>query len=437
MRSRTTRLSESVRRLGPRRVRARLTLLFGALFTISGAALLGITYLLVARATDRVAFVRIGDSGPPRSMDLGQAAPSLDANAQAWRNLAWQQHQEDLHHLLIQSGVALAIMLVISIGLGWLVAGRILRPLRAMTITVQQISEHNLHERLAVGGPRDELKDLADTIDGLLSRLDSALGTHKRFVANAAHELRTPLTVEHALLEETLIDRDANLQSFRDTFQRLLALNQQRARLLESLLTLTGSEQGLGRRELVDLSALTRTLLHATRAQADGKELRLKTVPRPAALSGDPALVERLVANLIDNAIEHNVPRGHVNVTTGTRAGQAVLTVTNTGRQIPPDEVDRLFEPFQRLDRTAHRRNHHGLGLSIVRAIAAAHDAHLTAQARPGGGLTIEVSFPPPAGEPTTTQPRPAKTARLAVLPRPDPQRPNTPRLRAMTPPKP
>ncbi|WP_225992948.1 sensor histidine kinase [Actinomadura rudentiformis] len=355
----------------------RLTALYGALFMISGAVLLTITYLLQRRAK----WVVIDTSG----------------NAREIRELLKPMKEAQLRDLLIQSGIALAIMVVISIALGWLVAGRVLRPLRTMTATIQQISARNVHERLAVTGPRDEMKDLADTVDGLLGRLETALDAHKRFVANAAHELRTPLTLERALLEETLTDREATLESYRATSERLLAISKDQARLLEALLTLASSERGLDRQEPFDLSDLARQALDSSRLEADARGVRLYAQITPAPSAGDPALAGRLIANLIDNAVHHNVPGGHVEVATETRAGRAFVWVVNSGPVISPQQVGRLFEPFQRLGgRTARSDGHHGLGLSIVRAIATAHGADITAHARPGGGLSVEISFPAP-----------------------------------------
>jgi signal transduction histidine kinase len=284
-------------------------------------------------------------------------------------------------------------MTVLALVLGWLMAGRILRPLRTMIAAIQRISARNVHDRLTAAGPRDELKDLSDTVDGLLHRLETALDAHKRFVANAAHELRTPITLEHALIEETLTDRTATLPQYRSLVERLLELRQQQAAMLESLLTLAGSERGLSQRDHVDLSEIADRTVAAYRVAALQAGVRLDTRIESAWTNGDPALVERLVANLVDYAIAYNVPDGSVRVTTGVRAGRAVLTVANTGTPIPPDRVGDLFEPFQRLDRTAGRTGHHGLGLSIVRAIATAHDATISSCPGPRGGLWIEVTF--------------------------------------------
>ncbi|GLZ15393.1 two-component sensor histidine kinase [Actinomadura sp. NBRC 104425] len=360
-----------------RTVRMRLTALYGGLFMISGTLLLALNFWLFSRS--KVGLVVITDHGNPRQ----------------FRELLRAGRDAQLRELLLQSGTALAVMVVVSIALGWLVAGRVLRPLRTMTATIQRISASNVHERLAFAGPRDELKDLADTVDGLLERLAAALDAHKRFVANAAHELRTPLTLERALLEETLTDREATLHSYRATSERLLEISRDQGSLLEALLTLTGSERGLDRRDPFDLADLARRAVEATRTEADGRGIRVHTRIEPAASTGHLALAARLVANLVENAVHHNVPGGRVEVATETRAGRASVSVVNTGPVIPPDQVDRLFEPFQRLGgRSSHGNGHHGLGLSIVRAIATAHDATLTAHALPDGGLLVEVAFP-------------------------------------------
>jgi signal transduction histidine kinase len=373
-------------RLRPPTVRLRLTLLYGALFFVSGAILLVILYLLFRHAAVPNLIVANGS----------QSATGPDVAAEMRYADVVHRSTDALHQGLLRSVFALAIMTGVSIALGWLVAGRVLRPLRTMTATTRQISERNLHERLALPGPRDELKDLADTVDDLLGRLETAFGAQQRFVANAAHEVRTPLTLWRALLEETLTDPDATIDSFRATSRRLLALGEEQERLLESLLTLAWSERGLERREPFDLAAVVESVLGDTPAGEGVPGVRIDSEIEPAPAAGDASLAGRLVRNLIDNAIRYNVPGGRVRVTTGTGARGPFVSVVNDGAAIPPAEVERLFEPFQRLgaDRTATGDGHHGLGLSIVRAVATAHHATLRAEARPEGGLAVEVSFP-------------------------------------------
>jgi signal transduction histidine kinase len=384
-------------RLPPRTVRLRLTLLYGGMFLVSGAVLLAITYLLVRHSTGSLFLLRAHGSHAPVQLRSGAAPPAtIPTVAQQARTQALHQHAAELHQLLVQSAIALGLMSLASVALGWLLAGRVLRPLRTITETTQQISEHNLHHRLALDGPRDELRDLANTIDGLLGRLEAAFGAQRHFVANAAHELRTPLTLLRALLEENLTDPAATIESFRAMSRRLLQIGEDQERLLEALLTLASSERGLDHQEPFDLSVIADQLLLASNADAERLGTSVNASISPAPTAGDPALVERLIANLIDNAIRHNTPGGQVEVATGTDNARAWLVVTNTGPRIPADQVKLLFEPFQRsgTDRTTRNDGHHGLGLSIVRAIATAHHAGLTAEPGPDGGLAIRVSFP-------------------------------------------
>lgn len=366
-------------------VRLRMTMLYGGLFLASGAGLLAIMYLLVAsgfQGTYTTNTPGTGSSGLPDTVPAPGETPAEIKQAQ-------------LDQLLVLSGVALAIMAVVALGLGWLMAGRMLRPLRTMAVTARRISEDNLHQRLDVGGPGDELKDLADTIDGLLARLEAAFEAQRRFVANASHELRTPLTVSRTMIEVALADPAATTDALRETCREVLVAEQEQERLIEGLLTLARGQQGLDHREPVDLSAVAAGALVTRRAEAASRRVRIDTVLNPAPASGDPRLVERLVANLVDNAVRHNVPGGHVQVTTTITAGQARLTVTNTGLAIPADQLERLVQPFQRLspNRTTDVDGGHGLGLSIVAAIAKAHNAALTLRPLPGGGLTAEVDF--------------------------------------------
>jgi signal transduction histidine kinase len=373
------------------RLRWRLTFFYGLLSVLSGAVLLLITYGLLAQTQDTRAVVGVRD--PDRVMPTMPTMPAMPEAGPQGGLVVFPGDHPDIGKLLLSAVLALAIMMLISIGLGWLIAGRVLRPVRAITVTLRQISANNLHQRLAVTGTRNEIKDLADTVDGLLARLEVALEGHKRFVGNAAHELRTPLTVEHALLEEPLIDPDATVESFRANFERLLAISEQRGRLLESLLTLSGSEHGREHYQRLDLGRLAEQVLSSRRPDLERLGLQVDPVIEPVEVLGDPALLERLVTNLLENAAQHNKPGGWVEIGTRTEPGRAVLFVANSGPIVPREQVGRLIEPFQRMHRVA-ADGHHGLGLSIVQAIAAAHDAELTVQARMSGGLFVEASFP-------------------------------------------
>jgi signal transduction histidine kinase len=282
--------------------------------------------------------------------------------------IAWA----DLGQVLIQASIALAIVTVLAVALGWVVAGRILRPLSTITAAARQISASNLNERLSLHGPDDELKALGDTLDDLFTRLEASFQAQRHFVANASHELRTPLTRERTMLQVALDDPGTTAETWREVARDVLASNAEQEGLIEALLALAASEGGLDCREPVDLAAVTGEVLLARRHEAGRLGLHIEADTRPAVFGGDPLLAERLVANLIDNAVRHNVADGMVEVTTRSRNGCAVLSVASTGPLIPPDEVARLFEPFQRLHPRGTRtgtgndaRNGHGLGLSI------------------------------------------------------------------------
>ncbi len=272
-----------------------------------------------------------------------------------------------------------------------------LRPIRTITRTARRISSTNLHERLALAGPQDELKELGDTLDDLFGRLDAAFEAQRHFVANASHELRTPLTAERTLLEVALDDPDTTNAAWRSTAKEVLATSDEQARLIEALLTLASSESGLDGHEPVDLAATVTEALGSIQPEIDRLGIHIDEVTAPAPLDGDPVLVERLVVNQLTNAVRHNIVGGRVEVVTEVTEGKAVLSVTNTGPLIPAAEVDRLFQPFQRLDpRKAHHKDGHGLGLSIVRAIATAHQGSICAHPMPDGGLSVSVVFPQP-----------------------------------------
>jgi signal transduction histidine kinase len=317
----------------------------------------------------------------------------------------------DEREILIICAIVLAAITVAAASIGWIIAGRVLRPLSTITAAARRIAASSLHERLGLHGPDDELKELADTLDDLFARLEASFDVQRRFAANASHELRTPLTRERTLLQVTLADPAATTGTWQAVSRELLASNAEQERLIEALLTLAGSEAGAGEREPLDLAAITGEALAAARPAIGRLDLHVHADIRPAILDGDPLLVQQLVNNLIDNAIRHNKPGGNIQITTSTSYAGAVLSVTNSGQVIPPTEVDRLFQPFQRLGPRPARHGH-GLGLSIVRAIATAHGATIGARALPGGGLAIDVTFSPPA-PPQIRRPHARRAARM------------------------
>jgi signal transduction histidine kinase len=402
----------------PRRtVRLRLTLLYGGLFLLAGVALLAITYALVGNSKESRLFIQqkngavvVGVGGAPGTVTIGQVrARSGSATLppqgkpigvrmpDQLRGLAVRQQAAQLHQLLLQSAIALGVMTVFAIWLGWLVAGRVLRPLQTMTASVRTMSAANLRERLAMTGPADELKNLGDTFDGLLDRLESSFEAQRQFVANASHELRTPLARQRTIGEVALRDPHPTIESLRSSQERMLAAGEQEEQLIEALLTLARGERALDRREPVDLAAVAGEVLSARRPDAERRGLQVDASLGAATISGDSNLVERLLANLVDNAVRHNGTRGRVEVVTGIKEGRAILFVANTGPVMAQDEIEWIFEPFRRLgtDRTGHGEGF-GLGLSIVQAIVTAHGATIAARPRPGGGLEVEVAFSPP-----------------------------------------
>jgi signal transduction histidine kinase len=386
----------------PRRtIRLRLTLFYSGLFLVSGAVLLVIIYLLVrffpAAPVHAHSARTAGTSGPEAVSPLAPLPSLASLQAQDGR-----QRVADLHQLLVVSGIALVVTALASVISGWLVAGRVLRPLRTITAAAGDLSSTDLHRRIGLTGPEDELKELGDTFDGLLGRLERSFQSQRQFVANASHELRTPLTLERALLEAVLTDPEPGTESLLATCERLLAVNTQHGRLIDALLTLATSDRGIERWEHVDLAALTDHAMASRQAEAERLSLRVRASLDPARIAGDQALAGRLIANLLDNALRYNIPGGLVEVRTITHATEVVVQVGNTGPAVPASEVSELFQPFRRLgnERTRHGDSH-GLGLSIVSAIATAHHAAVKASARPGGGLDIEIRFPavPPGSE--------------------------------------
>jgi signal transduction histidine kinase len=361
-----------------RSARLRMTLMYSGMFLLLGTVVIVIIQVLAGNAT--LIQTRVSQAAPGRAPVIHQVTTQGSVN---------------VGHLLAVSWLTLVVTAAASAVLGWFAAGRVLRPLREMTAAARTISAGNLHQRLAVRGPDDEFKQLGDTVDDLLGRLEESFAAQRRFVANAAHELRTPLTLERTLLQVALADPRASATTLRATCEELLASGRAHERLLESLLTLATSERGLEDRRPIELSAVVQRVLERTAGEAESQQLELRADLSPATILGDGALVERLVANLVDNAVRYNHPGGNVDVRTVTYPEFATLSIANDGPPIPAGETARLFEPFQRLEqvRTASGEAY-GLGLSIVRAIAAAHDAELTAEPRAGGGLIVIVRFP-------------------------------------------
>jgi two-component system, OmpR family, sensor histidine kinase VanS len=392
--------------LPSRTVRLRLTLLYGGLFLVSGLALLAITYLLYRNSTGVDLIVPTGIPHGPRGSGAHSGGPPNPVLLRQVRQMyaaAVARNTHGLHQGLIQSGIALAVMTLVSIALGWLVAGRVLRPLRTMTATTRQISERNLNERLALSGPHDELKDLADTIDGLLARLEAHVAEQQRFTANASHELRTPLAITQALLD---VARNDPSRTNGELVDRLHAVNTRAIDLTEALLVLSRADQRSFTPEQADLSLIAEEATETLLPLAEKRGVTIETSGGMTPTLGSHALLLQLSMNLVHNAIIHNLPQhGSVWVTTSVHPNRVELTVENTGEGLTPQAVATLDEPFQR--GTERIRTDHagvGLGLAIVKSITHAHDGILTLTPRAAGGLSVTVQLPV-APQPTPLNP--------------------------------
>jgi len=380
--------------------------MYGGVSVMVGAVLLAIVYWFVDRRLSRqlpTAMARTLDlQSYPVTIPSDTAAPlapgfpadtaaaTVAVPAAAVRAATETGQDVTMSQLLTVLIGALVLLVVMSTLAGWWMSGRLLRPILDVTATARRLSEHNLHERIAMPGPDDELKELADTFDGMLDRLEKSFDSRRLFVANASHELRTPLTVQRTAIEIGLTD-DATPAEISRTREQLLALNRRTERLIDGLLDLAVSERGNVAAESVPLDRLTADVLRQTGPAAARADVRIEATLHDCVVAGDALLLRQLVTNLVENAVRHNHPGGLVTV--GVSGG--CVRVRNTGPVVPRERIPELFEPFRRLrpDRTGSGRGA-GLGLSIVRAIVHAHDARMTTTANPRGGLAVSVSLP-------------------------------------------
>ncbi|WP_231514105.1 sensor histidine kinase [Microbispora rosea] len=378
-------------------LRMRLTLLYGGLFFLAGSVLLWFTHLLTARALNQRFVVAVASKvtgiGTPGAV-MGTTLPDGDMLAQRVRTNVEQGAADVLSDVLRSSVVVMVLVGVVAVVLGYLVADRALRPLDRVTETAQRLSESTLHERIALRGPQDEVKRLADTFDAMLDRLHRVFDAQRRFIANASHELRTPLAVNRTVLEVSL-EEPAASEDLKALARALLGTNARYERLIEGLLMLAQSEQEVTARKPVDLRQVVRTAMEQIDLQPRRGKVVVHEDLRPAVAHGDPLFLERCLFNLLENAIKYNLRDGEVWVRLREDEAGVSVTVENTGPPVPPYEVDDLFEPFRRLggDRVRSARGA-GLGLSIVRAIAVAHGGEVEALARPEGGLAVTVRLP-------------------------------------------
>jgi signal transduction histidine kinase len=403
----------------PWTIRTRLSLLYAGAFFVAGVALIVAVYFYLGVVLDRQFSIRLvsddnltidGQLGAPGTLPPRE----LMAEAQRISVQVLQARANTLDTMLVVSLVLVGVLTVIAGVIGWLVAGQALQPLRNITATARRVADRSLHERIALTGPNDEIKSLADTLDAMLERLDRSFDSQRRFVANASHELRTPLTITRTLIEVALLDAQAD-EKVRQLGTTLLAVNQRHEKLTDGLLTLASSEQRAADFHAVDIGEIAAHAASELRPVADKAHVALEADLRAGVVMGDAFLLERLIQNLIENGIQYNLSEnGWVRVRTEIVADRVELTVENTGPAVPAFEVPGLFEPFRRLAATdrlagaprASKVRGAGLGLSIVRSVAHAHNGEVHATPREGGGLVVCVQLPLPpdnAGLLTTT----------------------------------
>ncbi|CAL9423328.1 Adaptive-response sensory-kinase SasA [Streptomyces sp. enrichment culture] len=381
-------------------IRIRLTLLYGGMFLIAGILMLSIVYLLAAQALHEGSGqsfqvtgsnIDISSSTCPQ-LDTATSNNELNAMLKACNA---DQRRQALDGLLSRSLLALLGLAVIAFAFGYAMAGRVLSPLGRITRTARAVAGSDLSRRIELDGPDDELKELADTFDDMLERLQRAFTAQQRFVGNASHELRTPLAINRTLLEVHLSDPNAPVE-LQQLGKTLLATNERSEQLVEGLLLLARSDNQIVERKPVDLAEVASQAIDQVHAEAEAKGVEIRGERAPAVVQGNGVLLERIALNLVQNAVRYNVPEGGwVEVVTEIQHGQAVLVVSNTGPVVPAYETDNLFEPFRRLrtERTGSDKGV-GLGLSIARSVARAHGGHIAAQPREGGGLVMRVTLP-------------------------------------------
>jgi signal transduction histidine kinase len=393
-------------------IRLKLTLWYGALFFLAGALLITVSFFLMrnglspapGKAREKVAAdfnipsqllerapaYSFGEPKEGEERIYVSGVPLAELIDEAQQEL----RSEALRQEIMWSLMALGIMTVFTFGFSWLLAGRMLKPLHAITSTARRLSESTLHERIGLQGPRDELKELADTFDAMLARLDTAFAAQKEFVANASHELRTPLTIIRTEIDVALSDPDMSREDLEEMGKATTDAVDRSEHLIDGLLMLARADSSLTLSD-VDLSTLAEDQVGATSKAADDMGLRLELDLQPAPMRGDRVLLERMVGNLVENAVRHNIPDGWFAVHTYQENGEAVVRIKNSGPIVSSEEVDKLFDRFYRPDKSRSRKTGgFGLGLSIVKSVATAHKGSVTIQALPDGGLDVSVKLP-------------------------------------------
>ena len=387
-----------VRRLWPQRLRTRLAAFYSLLFVAAGLGIVALAYTLAINLFAPTTGPKLQRLTPSQQAILRLCKPEPSSKkliVQCQHLIALvspNQNGAILAGLKVAAAIAVVLVVLGAIALGWLAAGRALRPVRSITEAALRASELRLGQRLALSGPEDELKQLGDTFDLMLERLDSAFTSQQRFVANAAHELRTPLTAMRTAIEVTLSKPQRTPEQLEEMAERVQRSLQRAEATIEALLTLATSEFGVTKIERLDLATAAEDALDAARGSIDQRKITVEASLEPAPTHGDRVLLERMVANLVENAVRHNHPGGSIWIRTRQRDGSSVLEVENTGPVVAADQIRVLFEPFARAKQRLNFEDGVGLGLSIADAIARAHGAELSACERAGGGLELTVT---------------------------------------------
>jgi signal transduction histidine kinase len=396
----TRRIPRAASRLWPQRLRTRLAVFYSLLFLAAGLGLVALAYTLADNVFAPTRAPRLGrlTSSEHQLLGLCKPAPSskrLEGECQHLLSLVSpSQNGDALAALKLAALIAVALTAFGAIALGWLAAGRALRPVRSITEAALRASELRLGQRLALSGPEDELKALGDTFDLMLERLDAAFTSQQRFVANAAHELRTPLTAMRTVIDVTLSKPERSAAQLEEMGERVKRAVQRAEATIEALLTLASSEFGPAVAEGVDLATAAEDALDSAGAAIEQREIQVEASLEPAPTNGDRVLLERMIANLVENAVRHNHPGGTIWIRTHRQSDGSVFEVANTGPKVPAEQIPVLFEPFARAEQRVNFDDGIGLGLSIADAIARAHDARISAHERPGGGLELSVILP-------------------------------------------
>lgn len=401
-----TAVSGVVRRFWPRRLRTRLAVTYAVMFLLAGAVLLAVTYALLVIVLVPAPAIAPKLLPPHIQRLLGLCKPvptSPVLAAECRRALASvgagpRERDHVLSALRGASGIGLGILMIVAAGLGWLVSGRAVRPVRSIIEVARRASELQLGQRLALTGPDDELKQLADAFDLMLERLDAAFTGQKRFVANAAHELRTPLTAMRTAIEVTLSKPTRTPEQLEAMAAQIKQSVEHAQATVDALLTLATSELGPTTQEPIDLATVAEDALDATETAIHQRQIKVNAALEPAPTRGDRVLLERMIANLVQNAVRHNNPGGWIGIHTNNDGDSAVFEIANTGPSIPAEQIPTLFEPFARANQRLNHSGGVGLGLSIANAIARAHNATITARPRPDGGLEMSLTLPTSPG---------------------------------------